>query len=163
MGQIYRNASITIVAAVFANGEAGLLPSTGSQDWLDRWDSSDDDDLDDERENKELKEVLTIIGDSVWNTRAWTFQESYLSTRTLVVHQRGMFFECGQGFDQATATEISEPAVATDPFFTRACLSNGPVVRQFLDFSIRPSALVVHIPGREIFSSQLDIPRGCNQ
>lgn len=140
MDQIYSNARITIVAACYSNYQAGLVPTFKPCDWLNKWegeDSDDEDARDEDEHNKELLEVLKIIEISKWNTRAWTFQEAYLSTRMLVVHPRGMYFECGTASNAAVQrtvrqSVIREPIEAANSYFTKTCIRSGPSVRGYL-------------------------------
>lgn len=91
MGNIYASAVVTIVAAAGKNARHGLIgvskPRAFAQQRL-------------VLQGVEFTEALETsdfsqsLGNSMWRSRGWTFQEEKLSTALLVFTERGVFFRC---------------------------------------------------------------------
>lgn len=89
MDAIYSGGAFTIVAATGSDSWAGLPGVLNNARFS---------------QNKEVVRGLTlstaqptlrsIILDSPWNSRAWTFQEAILSKRLLILTEHGTFFQC---------------------------------------------------------------------
>ncbi|KAF4552364.1 Hypothetical protein D9617_10g073450 [Elsinoe fawcettii] len=90
MDLIYGNAAVTICAADGSRADDGLYamdPKTRSMDRLVRVVAP----------GVELmisRLAETTISSTVWNTRAWTFQERLLSKRCLIFAKGRVFFQC---------------------------------------------------------------------
>lgn len=89
MEAIYRGAVLTIVAAAGEHADAGLpgvsntprhSPNFGDQQGHEAANSFD-----------------TAVNSSVWNTRAWTYQERIISQRLVVFTTEQVFFHCSHG------------------------------------------------------------------
>jgi hypothetical protein len=89
MGEIYARSALTIIAGAGTGPEYGLpgvsLPRVpqlsgkiGKYTFVD------------------LDFLTTEMYNSKWNTRAWTFQESLLSTRRLVFTDNSVYFQCSE-------------------------------------------------------------------
>lgn len=99
MGQIYRGAEVTIVAAAATTSNEGFLerpsdrmsaripygPSTNGlpEGFFELW----------ERVLPHMDDEITVR-ESCWNSRAWTFQEQHLSTRALYFGTHVTHFQC---------------------------------------------------------------------
>ncbi|KAI1107908.1 HET-domain-containing protein [Jackrogersella minutella] len=89
MGQIYNGASLTIIATAGSDPNYGLpgvskprdgiLPFVTSSEWAISGVPED---------------VQYLIYESVWVTRAWTYQEALLSRRRLFFTDQALYFEC---------------------------------------------------------------------
>lgn len=89
MGAIYNTASLTIMAAAGSDAEHGLPgvskkresipPTTTIFGWTI---------------NGFPDNPIKTIRDSVWMTRAWTYQEALLSRRRLIFTDQQVYFEC---------------------------------------------------------------------
>ncbi|KAH9203601.1 heterokaryon incompatibility protein-domain-containing protein, partial [Leptodontidium sp. 2 PMI_412] len=89
MGNIYNNASVTIIAAAGSSPYYGL-PGVSQMPRI--------------AQPRETILGSTIVGfpdhpresiqNSVWNTRAWTYQEALLSRRRLIFSEQQVYFEC---------------------------------------------------------------------
>ncbi|KAL9041438.1 MAG: hypothetical protein Q9214_004111 [Letrouitia sp. 1 TL-2023] len=96
MGTIYEQATVTLVAASGSNAQAGL-PGVG-------YGSRTDEQVALCVNGVYLLESLdpiivaprqqSYLGQSVWNQRAWTYQERLLSRRVLVFTDKQIFWEC---------------------------------------------------------------------
>ncbi|APA11805.1 hypothetical protein sscle_08g065750 [Sclerotinia sclerotiorum 1980 UF-70] len=95
MHQVYNSADVTLVAAVGDDANSGLAAVCPSSEvvteyfrndtlfpYESRWATSG------------LSRSLRCIRESVWNTRGWTYQESYVSRRVIIFHGYGIYFEC---------------------------------------------------------------------
>ncbi|OTA69367.1 hypothetical protein K449DRAFT_92144 [Hypoxylon sp. EC38] len=89
MGRIYNNASLTIIAAAGLNPHYGLpgvskrrenIPPTST---ILGWTI-----------NGYPDDPIQVIRNSVWMTRAWTYQEALLSRRRLIFTDEQVYFEC---------------------------------------------------------------------
>ncbi|CAD6444464.1 20be9fde-9019-4930-bc45-effe8c947e0d [Sclerotinia trifoliorum] len=91
MHLVYNSAQVTLVAAVGGDANSELASSKivpcsftdkiSTEDaCTQRWSGPE--------------EYHDCINDSVWNTRGWTYQESYISRRVIVFHKYGIYFEC---------------------------------------------------------------------
>ncbi|KAK0103975.1 hypothetical protein ONS96_005080 [Cadophora gregata f. sp. sojae] len=92
MDKIYEAAKVTLVAASGADDSAGLpgagtLPPISRQLQPSTW-------LGDHRVAAVGPGVLTTVQQSKWASRAWTFQEAYLSTRCLIFGPKQLQFLC---------------------------------------------------------------------
>jgi hypothetical protein len=89
MGSIYRNSTLTLIAAAGEDPTYGL-PGVSV---VPRWEMSPirigDFDLIPSRQNH-----ISTMKESKWNSRGWTFQESHLSRRRLVFTNGGLYFQC---------------------------------------------------------------------
>ncbi|OMP88709.1 hypothetical protein BK809_0005430 [Diplodia seriata] len=123
MGQIYRNAAATIVAATATTSNEGFLarprdrmhvriPYTSSsttstagsvkaKDTFQLW----------QRVTAHLSEDITVQA-SAWSTRAWTFQEQHLSTRALYFGTHLTHFQCQRDVaaENSAASSVFWPA-----------------------------------------------------
>ena len=92
MGNIYSQALVTIIAASGNNANAGLPGVRAfSRNSAQRTECVQGMIL-----ANELPPLEDIIGQSYWNTRAWTFQEKELSSRCLIFCKTHIFFQCNQ-------------------------------------------------------------------
>jgi hypothetical protein len=89
MGSIYRNSTLTLIAAAGEDPTYGL-PGVSV---VPRWEMTPirigDFDLIPSRQNH-----ISTMKESKWNSRGWTFQESHLSRRRLVFTNGGLYFQC---------------------------------------------------------------------
>lgn len=152
MKEVYMHAEVTIVAAVGADADAGLAaPCTAEEavaawyelvgSWWDRHASDKDSDNDNDSDtasrhqhNRDLSVALDTIANSVWNTRGWTYQESYISRRVLVFHAKGTYFECSKGArsmlnEDTNSWRRAKGAGDLDGDWTSNWLPNGPNTR----------------------------------
>jgi hypothetical protein len=90
MGDIYRAAEFTIVAAPGSSGAAGI-PGVGSS-------------TRDPQHTSRMKKITLLptlphptfsISNTTWATRGWTYQEAVLSRRRIVFTSQQVYFECG--------------------------------------------------------------------
>ena len=90
MDQIYGNSVLTIAATYGEGAEAGI-PGVrpGSRSVIQKVETVQDICL----ANRPWS-FDKSVGESKWNTRAWTFQERILTKRTLFMTQQQMFFKC---------------------------------------------------------------------
>lgn len=98
---------------------------------------SDEDDSDEDimDPNPGLQKSLKHIADSVWNTRGWTYQESYVSRRLVVFHPYGVYFECPQtAAESLEMTEVSEALEADDEWWSGQGIPNGPRTRSLTQY-----------------------------
>ena len=89
MGQIYNSAVLTIAAT---NGDVGAgLPGVraGSRNVQQHVEE-----LQGLRLTNKLPGIARAVDYSVWNTRAWTFQERLLARRTLLISNWQMYWSC---------------------------------------------------------------------
>ena len=92
MGNIYSQALLTIIAASGSNANAGLPGVRAfSRDSAQRNECVQGMIL-----ANELPPLEVIMGQSHWNTRAWTYQEKQLSSRCLIFCKTHIFFQCNQ-------------------------------------------------------------------
>ena len=89
MGDIYSSAELTIVAAAGANSSYGL-PGVGR----DREHIGHDVTVGRLRFVTTYEWDLSEIHDSVWSSRAWTFQEGYMSRRRLFFMEARLIYIC---------------------------------------------------------------------
>lgn len=143
MKEVYMHAEVTIVAAVGPDADAGLAAPCTDEEAIAAWyeyyyehEDSDSDSATDSRHHPrtQLPVALDTIANSVWNTRGWTYQESYISRRVLVFHAKGTYFECCQGasemLDQDTGSwRRAKGAGDFDRHWTNNWLPNGPNTR----------------------------------
>ncbi|KAK7526797.1 heterokaryon incompatibility protein-domain-containing protein [Phyllosticta citriasiana] len=132
MGSIYSKAVFTIVVA-FGNGANSGLPgvSPGVR----------------KQTQKNLrigdKELLTVIdndgvnegvGDSIWATRAWTFQERLLSKRVLVFTETQAYWNCRSAVfsEEFAAEEIR------NPFYRHLSIGQSYLHRDIPDQEVAP-------------------------
>ncbi|KAJ8067106.1 hypothetical protein OCU04_004481 [Sclerotinia nivalis] len=100
MYQVYNSAEVTLVAAVGGDANSGLAAVCSSSEIITKYtrDGEDGEDSDGYEDmwdpNTGLHRTLKYIEDSVWNTRGWTYQESYVSRQAIVFHGYGIYFEC---------------------------------------------------------------------
>lgn len=108
MDDIYGGADLTIVAASGDRASAGL-PGAGNTPRVNTQ-------LLVEVEGFMLANLLprNLVDESIWNTRAWTYQERLLSRRLLSFTDRQIFFACRQmQCCEDTVTEFSAPISQT--------------------------------------------------
>jgi len=89
MGAIYSSAEVTLVAAAGTNSAYGL-PGVPS----DRVSCGHDVTIGRLRFVTDLAPVSEEIHQSVWSSRAWTFQEGYVSKRRLYFTDSRLFYTC---------------------------------------------------------------------
>ncbi|KAK2608010.1 hypothetical protein N8I77_006648 [Diaporthe amygdali] len=139
MKEVYMHAEVTIVAAVGADADAGLAAPCTAEEAVAAWYESEVPDSGSDTTSRHhhkthLPVALDTIVNSVWNTRGWTYQESYISRRVLVFHTKGTYFECSEGaremLDQDTSSWVrAKGAGDFDRSWTSNWLPNGPNTR----------------------------------
>lgn len=91
MDRIYSESSLTIIASASEQPSQGLIGV--SRDWTRLPHTF-------HLETLGLTQIFTSLAREVensrWNTRAWTYQEGFLSNRRLVFTQSQCYFECGE-------------------------------------------------------------------
>ncbi len=92
MGNIYSQALLTIVAASGSNANAGL-PGVRA---FSRNSGQRTECVQGMILANELPQLEDIIGQSYWNTRAWTYQEKELSSKCLIFCKTHIFFQCNR-------------------------------------------------------------------
>ena len=102
MSEIYANAVVTIVASIGKDADAGLPrvnhePQVGVST-INTTDQSKSD-------------SWIEVHDSVWASRAWTYQETILSKRLLFVLEDRMYFSCEHLLFQEGLAKPEEPVV----------------------------------------------------
>lgn len=81
------------------------------------------------------RRAAAYLGETVWNTRAWTLQERFLASRSLVCTAEQIFWECEEAFwCEDSFREI--PCISPDPNRTSLCggklnLSWNPEIATF--------------------------------
>lgn len=128
MHRVYNDADITIVAAVGHDANCGL-PRIHT-------------DLQAERNElvymsgyilmPVISGVLPQIESSRWNTRGWTFQETYMSRRLLVFTEQDVYYECAFSSMSESFAKIipsSDDIVSEASMDEFGSLINGPNVR----------------------------------
>ena len=95
MRDVYSNSVLTIAAVWGKDSHAGLeTPDSGvpvSQLPAIQMDNSEP-----PTEKSGIEEAFrAAVGQTIWSTRGWTFQEMCLSRRLLAFTQKGLFFHCG--------------------------------------------------------------------
>ena len=112
MASIYSNSYLTLCAADGVDAESGLLgipqcspPRNVQQDILTFVDGS--------MASTCVKRVR--YKDSVYDERAWTFQEQVLSRRTLSFTGRGLEWKCQEACAEEQTLEFSEPQARAFP------------------------------------------------
>ncbi|KAI0503169.1 heterokaryon incompatibility protein-domain-containing protein [Xylaria bambusicola] len=130
MGHVYKNATLTIVAAA-GHDESYGLPGVSSTR-LHRQTSFKND-----GDGYELRSTLPLphssIAKSKWASRGWTYQEAILSRRRLVFTDEQLYFECNStscveafdiSFDNTfSASEIDHERSIRSPLFSLYQLS----------------------------------------
>ncbi|KAK8033979.1 hypothetical protein PG993_008974 [Apiospora rasikravindrae] len=109
MDAVYGRAQLTLVAAAGQDAESGL-PGVGSR--------------------MEIPEVS--INTSRWGTRGWTYQEPWLSCRSLVFTTEHVYFEC-QKMSCWRTKELHNPSPVSDADLEnelKARSDKGPIVWQ---------------------------------
>lgn len=92
MGKIYSLSDLTIIAAAGENAEHGL-PGVSSPPHVPQlWMTITRGDL--RQSLLYFNTPNSAIGESVWASRGWTYQEALLSRRRLVFTDRNVFFQC---------------------------------------------------------------------
>lgn len=147
MKEVYMHAEVTIVAAVGADADAGLAAPCTVEEAIAAWyergdplkylypDSDSEGDTSSRHHHKtHLPVALDTIANSVWNKRGWTYQESYISRRVLVFHDKGTYFECSNGAREMLGTDANSYVRAKgagdfDRRWTSNWLPNGPNTR----------------------------------
>lgn len=102
MDAVYGNAYLTICAADGPDANAGLTGLSGARTVTQQFE--------DYAPGVRLMVAHlgeTYIEDSVWNKRAWTFQERLLSRRCLIFTQGRIYFQC-------RSTTMSEDVISED-------------------------------------------------
>ena len=92
MDRIYEAAKVTLVAASGVDDSYGL-PGAGTHPLISR-DHQSSVWIGDHRVAPVGPDVLTTVQYSKWASRAWTFQEAYLSTRCLIFGPKQLQFLC---------------------------------------------------------------------
>ncbi|KAH7399889.1 heterokaryon incompatibility protein-domain-containing protein [Cadophora sp. MPI-SDFR-AT-0126] len=92
MDKIYEAAKVTLVAASGVDDSSGL-PGTGTLPLISR-DLQPSAWIGDHKVVLVGPDVLTTVKQSKWASRAWTFQEAYLSTRCLIFGPKQLQFLC---------------------------------------------------------------------
>ncbi|KAB8298705.1 hypothetical protein EYC80_000880 [Monilinia laxa] len=136
MHRIYNDAEVTLVAAVSSDAYSGLaalcLPSELITEYSRNGDAEKGTCEDMWDPNSGPQKSLHHIEESGWNTRGWTYQESYVSRRVIVFYQYGVYFECAKTADESIeSTEGSEPLDSSDGWWSRQGIPNGPRTRFF--------------------------------
>ncbi|KAL5337419.1 HET-domain-containing protein [Aspergillus crustosus] len=89
MYAIYKNAYLTVVDGAGSNKENGLFgvsrPRTGCQSTIQ---------LAEQQWISTLRNPQSLIEDSPWITRGWTYQEAIASSRLLIFTEEQVYFEC---------------------------------------------------------------------
>ncbi|TPX16006.1 uncharacterized protein E0L32_000340 [Thyridium curvatum] len=110
MGDIYRNSSLTIVAAAGDRDSYGLpgvryrpraaqpYAKAGSHLLL-----------------SSLSDPQELVRESVWATRGWTFQEARLSSRRLYFTEEQVYFECNNSWFQKSRRGMGMANISYDP------------------------------------------------
>jgi hypothetical protein len=92
MDLIYENSVVTIVALHGTNDEAGLPGvSNAHRQPQPRYEYGSG------RLISTLPPLSSVIAESAWTTRGWTYQEARLSKRCLFITDYQVYFVCGQG------------------------------------------------------------------
>lgn len=135
MDRIYRSATFTLIAALNDRHDMGLpgysrrprFPSTEvlpehlacytdtrREDAVRMWNST----------------IEEVVDESLWNQRAWTFQERILSRRRLYITEHQVVFECLCGFAYELFTRSGKhgssrdtPTIAQEPLSLHATVS----------------------------------------
>ncbi|KAI9713910.1 MAG: hypothetical protein M1820_000640 [Bogoriella megaspora] len=93
MDSIYGNATLTVVAAVNGKYVTGLPGTPGRPRPPFLCNRTRLFELEGSSIGSNFK---TVVNDSVWNTRGWTFQERLLSPRCLYIAEYQVYFSCPQ-------------------------------------------------------------------
>ena len=103
MDVIYQNAYVTIVAATGTDPHFGLpgVNATPRTPQPSAW-------IGERCLVSTLADPRTLIKTSRWMHRAWTYQESYFSTRRIVFTEQQVYYECCTGFAFETVDDRSD-------------------------------------------------------
>jgi hypothetical protein len=103
MDQIYENAEATIVALYGDNDDSGLpgvsMVSRSAQSFVSTAGG---------RLVSSLPPISTIIADSIWATRGWTYQEARLSRRCLFFTEHQVYLVCRETTRSESVPSTSE-------------------------------------------------------
>ncbi|KAN0099845.1 Heterokaryon incompatibility protein (HET) domain containing protein [Hyaloscypha variabilis] len=113
MGDVYRNALITISAAMSPGSTAGIFPKTCTPEVLKEnemadsvslkvsYDGNSGTDVYVSLNDKEDESLRDLFISSPLSRRGWVLQESILSPRILHYGRRQIYWQCPQGFQSA--------------------------------------------------------------
>ena len=110
MGQIYTSALVTIVAAGGENSWVGL-PGISPRPMSDV-----EEPIDGKRFILYRGPVTECIQNTLWNRRAWTFQEMILSKRLLVFTREEILYECDAGHVYRESITAEHPDLPSKRF-----------------------------------------------
>ncbi|EEU34290.1 uncharacterized protein NECHADRAFT_85603 [Fusarium vanettenii 77-13-4] len=127
MSQIYQQATLSVCAAYGADSGAGIpgvsLPPGGQNVELYK-----------EIPLTTLVPVATIVGTSVWDSRAWTFQERLLSTRCAIFTAYGMIWQCPTTtWREDIESSLSRPAWTLDSVASPLQALQGNPLRSYIN------------------------------
>jgi hypothetical protein len=120
MDAIYRSARLTVVAASGQDPYHGLpgINGTACREQIRHGVGAG---------LKALRNLNTDVGDTVWSSRAWTYQELELSRRLLIFTEDQMYFQCSvtTGIPSLhTPRTVHSPLVSTIHYGTRNLRTN---------------------------------------
>ncbi|KAF5364936.1 hypothetical protein D9758_008086 [Tetrapyrgos nigripes] len=118
MGTIYSAATLTIVASTNTDPQEGL-PGIGSTPRLTTQMIANIQGITLAVALHDPRQPIPDIIDSVWSTRAWTFQEQALSTRSVHFTHSQMVFKCAH-----TTVMLEETVPTPDPAFRHSAIED---------------------------------------
>lgn len=143
MDSIYANALLVLVGAAGHDADAGL-PGVVRGSRMQRQ----------HIENVGQLQLANMLGNkrelitrSVWNSRAWTYQEGILASRLLTFTKDQLFFECTYGCSHREELYTSRPY--TVPTSSTGDFSYHPLLREGVNFDIY-ARIVSEYTGRQM-------------
>lgn len=118
MGPIYGGARLTIIASVNADPHEGL-PGMGSTHRPVAQDIARIQGMTLAVGLNDPRQPIPDIDESVWSTRAWTFQERALSARSVYFTRSQMVFKCAH-----SAVMLEEAVPVSDPAFRHQAIED---------------------------------------
>ncbi|KAK7424279.1 hypothetical protein QQX98_000547 [Neonectria punicea] len=127
MSQIYQQATLSICVAYGSNSATGIpgvsFPPGGQNVELYM-----------EVPLTALRPVATIVGASMWDSRAWTFQERLLSTRCAIFTADGMIWQCPTTtWREDIESSLSRPAWTLDSVASPLQALQGNPLRSYIN------------------------------
>lgn len=133
MGQIYHNASLTIIAAAGFDPDHGLLGVSKKRKGSLHIKTTS---------YEGFKELIQKIRGSVWMARAWTYQEALLSRRRLIFTNTNAYFDC-QKLGRADSYDGDSSGDDLDSVTYETITSKSMFHRE--EFGSRPDDVFDHI------------------
>ncbi|RSL68344.1 hypothetical protein CEP54_002884 [Fusarium duplospermum] len=127
MSQIYQQATLSICAAYGTDSSTGI-PGVSLQPGGQHVEQYNEMPL------ITLRPVATIVGESKWDSRAWTFQERLLSTRCAIFTADGMIWQCPTTtWREDIESSLSKPVWTLDSVASPLQALQGNPLRSYIN------------------------------